>query len=123
MVDAWLRKKRVEFIPDPLRAKWGRWLSGMVAKSGLMNADDGEPILTADQAIHAVEIVLDPANKEFSYYTYSNPAVEKFQRDWLEVALRLLNGGNGHKDNGGDGQAVPAGFAGIKQLGQEEGWW
>ena len=65
--------------------------------------------ITPQQAARAVELVLDKRNPEFAYYTYSDPAIEKFKRDWTEVALRLLSGQPGYQtvrppgDNGDQG--------------------
>lgn len=100
MLSAWLKTKGVDpaQVPKLVTDKWRLRLSKL--------AQTLESI-TPQQAARAVELVLDKRNPEFNYYTYSDPAIEKFKRDWTEVALRLLSGQPGYLtarppgDNGG----------------------
>lgn len=88
MADAWIESKELDpdTIPDKQREKWVKAFSKLAAPLSL----------SPDQAAEAVEVVLDPYNPEWNWYTYSSPSVKKFAEDWTMVALRILNGGTGY---------------------------
>lgn len=102
MVNAWAEAKSVDYMPDALRKEWARALAKMARKSGLMTAEDGDPVLTAEQAAQAVRTVLDRTSEKWGFYNqkgvFTNPHVEGFKRAWVEVALGLVQAGSG--DNG-----------------------
>lgn len=88
MLDAWLETMKIapDTLPEGAQGKWTKTLSKL---AGTLN-------ISPDQAAEAVEVVLDPDNPEWSWYTYSSPSVPKFTEDWTVVSLRLLNGGTGY---------------------------
>ena len=113
MLSAWLTAKGVDpdVVPDKAKAKFQAGLSKLAATL------DG---ITPEQATRAVEIVLDKENPEFAYYTYSDPAVEKFKRDWTDVALRLLSGQPGYLTARDPAQQA-TGIAAFKRVAQKRG--
>lgn len=121
MLAAWFAGKGVDAEVVPERAK-ARFRASLSQLAGALEA------LTPQQCARAVEIVLDRNNPEFSYYTYSDPAVQKFKRDWTEVALRLLSGQPGYltaQDPTARGRAAsgrqPTGLAALCQVMEREG--
>lgn len=85
MLDAWCRTLIIDptVMPDQMTARYRAKFS-KIAKT--------LPSATPSQAARAVAVVLDPKNPEFSWYTYSDPRVAKFSRDWTTVMLRILSG-------------------------------
>jgi len=115
MLDAWLATKGVDpaVVPKPVQDEFRATLSKLAATL------EG---IAPEQAAIAVEIVLDRDNPEFAYYTYTDPAVAKFKRDWTDVALRLLSGQPGYltaRDPTDKGQ--PKGLAALRLALKREG--
>jgi len=110
MLSAWFRAKGVqaEGVPEVVRERFLR---------PLLKLAETVPV-TPEQAAEAVEVILDKNNPEFGYYTYSSPEVEKFKRDWTEVALRLLSG---QPARGGNGDGQQYGLAALKAMCQQRG--
>jgi hypothetical protein len=72
---------RIPFPKGEERDQWRRAFWKVLRKKG---TTDGE------LAEEALRIVLDPCNDEFNWYTYTEPTVVKFQRDFGLVLGRLM---------------------------------
>lgn len=85
MLAAWCNTLSIDpqVMPDDMRNRYRARLAKLAKTL---------PSSTPEQAAHAVEIVLDPNNQEFSWYTYTDPSVAKFERDWTTVMFRILSG-------------------------------
>lgn len=86
MLDAWTSMRVLDpaAVPEETRRKWARTFDKLAAPHVAGGA-------TADQCARAIRIVLDPHGSH-GWYTYTDPAVEKFRRDWADVLMRLRSG-------------------------------
>lgn len=108
MVTAWAEAKKVTYIPPKLRQGFAAALAKMARQSGFMQAEnEGDPVLTEEQAAQAVLTALDP-DGEWEFHNrkgvFCNPHVEGFKRAWNEVALRLVQKGSGDNDGAVEGK-------------------